>query len=107
MAQGKPIRVGIMGFGRTGRQIYELASRSSDVEVVAVADIGKPEILHYLLGSEVQEPERHQLRGNFLVTGFARACCRLTGLRKCPGCFGVDMVIVHWQVPETNYMQGI
>ena len=45
-----------MGFGQTGRQIYELASRSDDVDVVAVADIGKPEILHYLLRSEVDEP---------------------------------------------------
>ena len=42
-----------MGFGQTGRQIYELASRSEDVEVVAIADIGKPEILH-LLGAEVK-----------------------------------------------------
>ena len=30
-----------------------LASRSADVEVVAIADVGKPEILHYLLSSEV------------------------------------------------------
>ena len=56
MTDSRPIRVGIMGFGQTGRQIYELASRSDDVEVVAVADIGKPEILHYLLCSEVAEP---------------------------------------------------
>ena len=67
MTKSGPVRVGIMGFGQTGRQIYELASRSDDVEVVAVADIGKPEILHYLLCSEVNEPERHELDGNFLV----------------------------------------
>ena len=67
MTQSRPMRVGIMGFGQTGRQIYELASRSEDVEVVAIADIGKPEILHYLLRSEVAEPSRHELQGNFLV----------------------------------------
>lgn len=55
MSQGKPIRVGIMGFGQTGRQIYELASRSDDVEIAAIADIGKPDILHYLLSAEVEE----------------------------------------------------
>ena len=56
MTQGKPIKVGIMGFGQTGRQIYQLAAQSDDVEVVAIADIGKPEILHYLLCSEADDP---------------------------------------------------
>ncbi len=73
MAKGKPIRVGIMGFGQIGRQIYALASRSADVEVVAIADIGKPQILHYLLGSEVAEPRQHVLQGNFLVNPRFRA----------------------------------
>ena len=44
MNNSRPIRVGIMGFGQIGRQIYELASRSEDVDVVAVADIGKRDI---------------------------------------------------------------
>ncbi len=73
MTQHHPIRVGIMGFGRTGRQIFELASRCEDVEVVAIADIGKREILHYLLCSEVDEPERHRLEGNFLANDRFRA----------------------------------
>ena len=69
MNNSRPIRVGIMGFGQIGRQIYELASRSEDVDVVAVADIGKPDILHYLLCSEVEHPQRYELQGNFLVNG--------------------------------------
>lgn len=73
MTKGRPIRVGIMGFGQTGRQVYELASRSEDVEVVAIADIGQPEILHYLLCSEVSEPHRHELQGNFLANPRFRA----------------------------------
>jgi glyceraldehyde 3-phosphate dehydrogenase (phosphorylating) len=73
MTQSKPIRVGIMGFGQTGRQIYHLASQSDDVEVVAIADIGQPEILHYLLCSEVDDPQRHQLDGNFLANDRFRA----------------------------------
>ena len=67
MAGDRPIRIGLMGFGRIGRQTYELASRSSDIEVVAIADIGKPEILHYLLSAETNNPERHHLQKNFLV----------------------------------------
>ena len=73
MTKASLIRVGIMGFGQIGRQIYDLASRSEDVEVVAVADIGQPEILHYLLCSEVSEPDRYELQGNFLVNSRFRA----------------------------------
>ena len=95
MTDNRPIRVGIMGFGQTGRQIYELASRSADVEVVAVADIGKPEILHYLLCSEVEEPERHELQGNFLVNPRFRArLMQIDRPAEMPwDIFGVDMVI--------------
>ena len=95
MTNNRPARVGIMGFGQTGRQIYELASRSEDVEVVAVADIGKPEILHYLLCSEVKEPERHQLEGNFLVNPrFRSRLMQMDSPAETPwDVFDVDMVI--------------
>jgi len=95
MTDSRPIRVGIMGFGQTGRQIYELASRSDDVEVVAVADIGKPEILHYLLCSEINEPQRHELQGNFLVNPRFRArLMQIDTPAEMPwDIFGVDMVI--------------
>lgn len=95
MTDSRPIRVGIMGFGQTGRQIYELASRSEDVEVVAVADIGKPEILHYLLCSEVNEPERHELQGNFLVNpNFKARLMQIDSPAEMPwDIFEVDMVI--------------
>ncbi len=95
MAQQRPVRVGIMGFGQTGRQIYELASRSEDVEVVAIADIGKADILHYLLCSEVENPARHQLAGNFLANDRFRArLMRIDQPAEMPwDMFGVDMVI--------------
>ena len=95
MTHSKLTRVGIMGFGQTGRQIYDLASRSDDVEVVAIADIGEPEILHYLLCSEVKNPERHQLQGNFLVNSRFRARMMPTDTpAEMPwDIFGVDMVI--------------
>ncbi|GAB3269867.1 type I glyceraldehyde-3-phosphate dehydrogenase [Parahaliea aestuarii] len=95
MAQHAPIRVGIMGFGQTGRQIYDLASRSEDVEVVAIADIGNADILHYLLCSEVNEPERHTLEGNFLVNPrFRSRLLRIDRPAEMPwDMFGVDAVI--------------
>ena len=36
----QPIRVGIMGFGRVGRQLYQLALQDDRFDVVAVSDIG-------------------------------------------------------------------
>ncbi len=93
--RNRPIQVGIMGFGQIGRQIYHLASQSSDIEIVAVADIGKPDILHYLLTSEVPEPRSYTLEGNFLVNPRFRT--RLMQIDR-PGempwdIFGVDIVI--------------
>ena len=95
MANRKPIRLGIMGFGQTGRQLYDLASLSDDFEVVAIADIGKPEILHYLLCSEVKNPERHELKGNFLVNPhFSARLMAIDKPREMPwDIFGVDAIV--------------
>ncbi|MEH6568769.1 MAG: glyceraldehyde 3-phosphate dehydrogenase NAD-binding domain-containing protein [Halioglobus sp.] len=95
MTKRKPIRLGIMGFGQTGRQLYDLASRSDDIEVVAIADIGKPDILHYLLCSEVEDPQRHELQGNFLINPSFRSRLMPIDLpSEMPwDVFGVDIVI--------------
>ncbi|MBT5005151.1 MAG: glyceraldehyde-3-phosphate dehydrogenase [Halieaceae bacterium] len=95
MTKQGPIKVGIMGFGQTGRQLFELASRSNDVEVVAIADIGKPDILHYLLSSEVEDPGRHKLEGNFLTNDRCRArLMEIDRPAEMPwDIFGVDIVI--------------
>jgi glyceraldehyde 3-phosphate dehydrogenase len=95
MSQSRPIRVGIMGFGQIGRQVFELAASSTDIEVVAIADIGKPEILHYLLVSEVKAPQQFELQGNFLVGGRSRArLMQIDRPAEMPwDVFGVDIVI--------------
>ena len=95
MVKRQPLRVGIMGFGQIGRQLYELASRSDDIEVVAIADIGQPDILHYLLCSEVHESGRHRLEGNFLVNPRFRARLMRTDTpAEMPwDIFAVDIVI--------------
>ena len=95
MSDRGPIRVGIMGFGQTGRQIYELASQSDDVEVVAIADVGKAEILHYLLRSEAVQPEQFALEGNFLVNPrFRTRLMQIDTPAEMPwDIFSVDMVI--------------
>ena len=95
MSDRKTIRLGIMGFGQTGRQLYDLASLSDDIEVVAIADIGEPDILHYLLCSEVENPQRHLLEGNFLVNPRFRTRLMPTDLpSEMPwDIFDVDAVI--------------
>ncbi len=43
------VRVGIMGFGRIGRNFFRIAHQRPDLEVVAIADIVEPRSLAYLL----------------------------------------------------------
>lgn len=95
MPEGRPIRVGIMGFGQIGRQIYHLASLSADVDIVAIADIGNPEILHYLLTSEVAQSAQHTLEGNFLVNSrFRTRLMQIDRPEEMPwDIFEVDVVI--------------
>jgi len=64
-----PIRLGIMGFGRIGRQLYKLASSDSRFEVVAISDIGQPEILTHLLDVTMGHTGEVQLHRNCLVNG--------------------------------------
>jgi len=61
------IRVGMMGLGHVGRQFYHLALENDDVEIVAVADIGKPEIIEYLLKSDAVDEPPCELRDNYLI----------------------------------------
>ena len=46
------INIGIMGFGRIGRDIYSLASNHKDFNITAIGDVADPKILQYLLVSE-------------------------------------------------------
>lgn len=94
MSDGK-IRVGIMGLGQIGRQLYHLALETNDIEIVAAADIGKPEILHYLLKSDALDELPCELRDNYLVNEKFRT--RMLQIAK-PGdvpwdVLGVDCVI--------------
>jgi len=109
MGDKTPIRIGLMGFGQTGRQIFEFASRCKDLEIVAIADIGDPKILHYLLCSEVKDPERHRLEGNFLINERSRARMMPIDLpSEMPwDVFGVDIVIdATGKYREQRYMEN-
>lgn len=42
-------RIGLMGFGRIGRNVFRLLHDRDDMDIVAVADVANPEALTYLL----------------------------------------------------------
>lgn len=91
----KKIRVGLMGFGEAPRHIYRLCLKNELIEIVAIADIGLPHILHYLLVSESKGEIDVKLEGNFLVSKNGRARIMMGGN---PGdipwdVFNVDIVI--------------
>ncbi|MDE0692329.1 MAG: glyceraldehyde-3-phosphate dehydrogenase [Gammaproteobacteria bacterium] len=60
------MRIGLMGLGHVGRQIYGLALAQPDCEVVAVSDIGQPGILHHLLAKTLPKGTSVRLVGNYL-----------------------------------------
>jgi len=89
------IRLGIMGFGETGRNLYLTCLDDPRIEVVAISDIGKPEILHYLLQTHMDEGHRVKLEGNFLVSnnGRARMVHGITPQNVPWDAFNVDFVV--------------
>ncbi len=94
MRNGK-IRIGIMGLGHIGRHLYHLALEANDLEIVAVADIGKPEIIEYLLKSDGVEEPSCELHDNYLINEKFRT--RMLQLAK-PGdvpwdVLGVDCIV--------------
>ena len=44
-----PARIGLMGFGRIGRNVFRLLHDRDDLDIVAVSDIADPSALTYLL----------------------------------------------------------
>ncbi len=61
------LKIGLMGFGEIGRDIYRLSLEEPDLEIVAISDLGKPDILHYLLETDGRSPVGTELKDNFLV----------------------------------------
>jgi glyceraldehyde 3-phosphate dehydrogenase len=44
-----PVSVGLMGFGRIGRNLFRLLYRGEEIRIAAISDIADPEALVYLL----------------------------------------------------------
>ncbi len=71
-----PVRIGIMGFGRIGKNIFRQACERDDIEIVAISDLGTPESLAYLLEYDTiygRFPGEVELDGRYLKAGKQRA----------------------------------
>ena len=44
-----PLRIGLMGFGRIGRNLFRLGYNNPNFQFTAISDLGQPETLRYLL----------------------------------------------------------
>ena len=99
----KALRIGLMGFGQVGRQIYRLALTDDRFDTVAIADIGQPEILHHLLTKSMGGDGNVTLTGNHLVAsdGTATQTTRLMSTER-PGEIPWDLLDVDVVVDATG-----
>ncbi len=94
----QPTRVGLMGFGRIGRNLFRILYKREDIQIAAISDIADPRSLEYLLRFDTilgRFPDEVSVRdGHLYVVG--RQIPLLS--EKDPGdvewgAFGVDTVI--------------
>lgn len=92
------LRIAINGFGRIGRLVYRIASRSTDVEVVAVNDLVPSDNLAYLLRYDSTHGRfEHDVRvsdGGFASNGKTTRCFAEKDPTKLPWKdLGIDYVL--------------
>ncbi len=94
----KPLRIGLFGFGRIGRNIFRLGHKDPRFDFVAISDLGNVEAMHYLLVRDSIHGAMNNhisLEGNYLK--FDDKSVRLMA-GGTPGsipwdAYGVDVVI--------------
>jgi glyceraldehyde 3-phosphate dehydrogenase len=89
------IRLGLKGFGEIPRHLFRMCAEDDRIEVVVISDLGKPEILSYLVSAETKGKVKAKLEGNFLLANNQKS--RFIGggdPGKIPwDMFDVDMVV--------------
>ena len=92
------IRIGLMGFGRIGRNVFRIVHDRDDVEVAAIVDIAEPPALEYLLRFDTVHGRFEDpvwVKGIRSTPRGARSSC---SRRRAPGdvdwaALGVDIVV--------------
>lgn len=93
-----PVRIGLMGFGRIGRDLFRILYNSDEIRVAAISDIADHSALEYLLRFDTilgRFPEEVTIReGHLYVVGRQIPMLSLREPQEVPwGAFGVDYVI--------------
>jgi glyceraldehyde 3-phosphate dehydrogenase len=90
-----PIRVGLLGLGRLGRQIYGLALRDSRFDIALVVENGQPKVLHHLLQKSIGAGAKVALDSNYLISGSMKSrLIAASDVAEIPwDALGVDVVI--------------
>jgi glyceraldehyde 3-phosphate dehydrogenase len=92
------VRIGLMGFGRIGRDLFRILYNSDDIRVAAISDIADPAALEYVLRYDTilgRFPDEVSIReGNLYVVGRQVPLLSLREPGEVPwAAFGVDYVI--------------
>ncbi len=93
-----PITIGLMGFGRIGRNLFRILSRSDEIRIGAISDTADPEALTYLVRYDTllgRFPDLVSYKNGHIYT-YGREIPLMNG--KDPGDvrwsdFGVDYVV--------------
>jgi glyceraldehyde 3-phosphate dehydrogenase len=93
-----PIRVGLMGFGRIGRNLFRILYNRDDIRVAAISDIADHKSLEYLLRFDTilgRFPDEVSIQGGHLyVRGQQIPMLSLKEPGDVPwGALGVDIII--------------
>jgi len=92
------VRIGLMGFGRIGRNVFRIAYPRDDIEIVAIDDIADPKALAYLLRFDTVHGKFEDpvtIKGeNLYVAGRQIKMLQYREPGEVPwGDFGVDVVV--------------
>jgi len=93
-----PMRIGLMGFGRIGRNLFRILYQPQDIEIAAISDIADPRSLEYLLRFDTilgRFPDEVSVRdGNLYVVGRQIPMLAARNPGEVPwGDLGVDVVV--------------
>lgn len=94
----RPIRVGLMGIGRVGRNLFRILYKSRDIEIVAIDEIADHAAIEYLIRYDTilgPFPDELSLRdGSLYVAGRRIPMLSFGDPGEAPwGDYGVDVVV--------------
>lgn len=89
------IRIGLLGTGLIGRQIYKLATESEYFEIIAIADNTEPEIIRHLINADLPLASRTYLEGKYLINKNNKThILQSSNSNEIPwGSFDIDFII--------------